>query len=748
MSNKFSSRFLLTSTFLAAVLVPSAAFGQCQSCVNSITLPATAQFSAVATNNSAETQLAASGAGYFSLTLTGVPGGLSIGNQTYAAWCASWFNAALLNSPGTYPVQSTYSPTLPTLYNPLNTSNNLKMINYILNNKQGTVADVQDAIWLIMTGNISSMRTASAATLAMVTAAQSNPNYIPNGGGVMAVIYGIDQTALANNPTDGGNVFQRLFLEVPVPTVTQQCSTCVNAITLPAAVQYPSVAFNNATLASGTGNGYFKLTLAGVPTGYSITNQMYAAWCVGWFNAALQNGPFTAPVYSTYGSNLPGTAKPIVSGNTFNMVNYILNNKQGTVGDVQNAIWLIMTGQVSSLSPVSAATTAMVNAAKANPTYCPPTGGTIGILLAVNTAQLANNPTEGGNVFQSLLFETICTGTTNQGTPGLTLKKTANVAKVNPFKKVTYTYVVTNTGTVPLTGVVVVDDNGTPTYKKDDFTVGTIASLAPGASATLTASIYPPVSEASNSDEGWGLNWGWNDGNKGWDFDDDNALPGGLLICKEDQDGKVSFTYKEDSHHTDNTYGKNASWDWGWWGHKFSSMASNDGAQFQVLDKDGKICLDFVADYVSPTTKTRSGWGTLGVKGGGGAVYKGDGSKILAIDTSLSQNLNSQSKYHQSTVDSPVSGTRDWDFDQSYTVKIDPSICGTSGFGGVKIPISHNYPAKWWGCDVRAMRPTSSTVTNTAVASVSVNGTVVSASAKATVTVDASRSGWSQCTKY
>lgn len=166
------------------------------------------------------------------------------------------------------------------------------------------------------------------------------------------------------------------------------------------------------------------------------------------------------------------------------------------------------------------------------------------------------------------------------------------------------------------------------------------------------------------------------------------------------------------------------------------------------MDKNANVVLDFVADYVSPSSKFHSGWGTLGVKGGGGAVYKGDSQKILNVNTSLSKNLNSQTKYHRSTTDSPAQGTPDWDFDQSYTVTIDSSVCGASGFGGVKIPITHNYPGKWYGCDARVMRPTSSTVTNTAVASVTFNSMVVSATARASVTVDASRGGWSQCTKY
>ena len=52
---------------------------------------------------------------------------------------------------------------------------------------------------------------------------------------------------------------------------------------------------------------------------------------------------------------------------------------------------------------------------------------------------------------------------------------------------VTWTYIVTNTGNIALSNVTVVDDNGTPGNTADDFTVGTIASLAPGATTTLMA---------------------------------------------------------------------------------------------------------------------------------------------------------------------------------------------------------------------------------------------------------------------
>ena len=382
----------------------------------------------------------------------------------------------------------------------------------------------------------------------------------------------------------------------------------------------------------------------------------------------------------------------------------------------------------------------------------------IGIYYAFGPSPLATTAAAAATQLQNVIFEVVCPTTSGQGggggttgTPSLSMTKTAFPTKVNPFQKVTYTYVVKNTGTVALTNVVVVDDNATPTNTKDDFTVGTIASLAPGASATLTATIYPPVKEAAVQTEDYGISWNWNgwgDGSNSRDGDDDSNLPGGTLICKDAGNGKLRFEYHEDTTMTDNTFGSSSSSDWGWRGHQFSQVASNDTADFEILDKTGSVKLGFRCDYVSQTPKFHSGWGTLGVTGGGGGVYTGDKTKVLSVDTTLSHNLNCQTKYHTSTTNSPKPTVKDWDFDHAYKVTVDTSVCGSNGFGGVKIPLVHNYPAKWYGCDARELHPTSSVATNTATASVKVNGVLVSATAKASVTIDASRAGWKDCGKY
>ncbi|MES1260743.1 MAG: hypothetical protein ABUS49_03330, partial [Acidobacteriota bacterium] len=602
-------KFSVVSLIFAAALSPVAAFGQCQSCVDAVKLPASTTFSTVVLNTSANSQPASGGAGFFALTLNGVAANLSVTNQTYAAWCGTWWSSAV-QSDGTtaFPLVSTYSTGFPSLANPIVPGNNIRMVNYILNHKTGTVQDVQDAIWLVMTGETEDSGTGSATAQAMRDAAKLAPNYVPDAGGVMAALLEVGPVAVLPDFVTALDYTQNLLIEVPVPAQTNQgaCSTCVSGIKLPATpVQFSSLTPTTApkTTLATTGKGFAALTLTGVQAGFSITNQAYPAWGGGWYSSPLQTlgiGGFS--VYSTYAATFPAGYNPLAAGNNLNMVNYILNNKAAgsTVQDVQDAIWTIMTGHTADSDVLSAAALAMVNGAKANPTYCPQPGGVIALYMPTSGSSLSPDAASAASVSQGVIFEVLCTSSTNQGgTPSLSLKKTANVAKVNPFQKVTYKYVVTNTGTVTLTGVVVVDDNGTPTYTNDDFTVGTIATLAPGASATLTATIYPPVTEAANNDEGWGLNWGWSNHSNNWDFDDRNAQPGGLLICKERADGKVEFTYKENSQYTDNTYGKNSSRDWGSWGHSFSTLASNDGAEFQILDKNGTVCLDFVADYIS-----------------------------------------------------------------------------------------------------------------------------------------------------
>jgi hypothetical protein len=325
--------------------------------------------------------------------------------------------------------------------------------------------------------------------------------------------------------------------------------------------------------------------------------------------------------------------------------------------------------------------------------------------------------------------------------PKITLSKKASVTKANPFQKVTYTYTVTNTGTVTVTNIVVTDDNATPSYTGDDFTVGTIASLAPGASATLTATVIPPVQE-----QGWYQTLvGWNPNGsliwKQWGY----PAPAGTLICSQLSNGNYQITWRQDPDQTDNTYGKGSSSGWSGQNRTFAEMLVNQAAEFRFLDANGNTQLDIAANYISPSKSYPSGFGTLGINGNTGFVVSGSGSHVISCDTTLSHNLNQSSDFYKCTTDSPSSST--WDNVTGYTFVVDGKTFGSAGWGGVSIPECHNVNSMPnWG-DMK-VSPTSFTSTNTATAKGTGNSITVSATAQASVQIDASSSGWSQCSKY
>ncbi len=214
---RFAAALILPVIF-GAFFAPSTASAQCLTCVQAVTLPS-ANLSYTLTGSLPVTQPAspslteADAPGYFEVTLSGVPttSTYSIANGiAYDAWCGDWWSASVAQAiPSIFfdasPVYSTYG-TIPPGYAPLN--GNFNEINYILNNKNGSLQDVQDAIWMIMVGSTGD--TPSATAMAMVSAAQANPNYVPPAGGIMAVLFAI-------NPLTPGDIVQNLLLEIAVP---------------------------------------------------------------------------------------------------------------------------------------------------------------------------------------------------------------------------------------------------------------------------------------------------------------------------------------------------------------------------------------------------------------------------------------------------------------------------------------------------------------------------------------------------
>jgi hypothetical protein len=105
---------------------------------------------------------------------------------------------------------------------------------------------------------------------------------------------------------------------------------------------------------------YFNTKLSNVPSGYDVTNGTYLGWCVD-VRTEMARSPATHAVilYST--GNPPGE----LTNEKWDMVNYILNHKQGTAQDIQEAIWYFI-HMDGNYSPTSSVAWAIINDALVN----------------------------------------------------------------------------------------------------------------------------------------------------------------------------------------------------------------------------------------------------------------------------------------------------------------------------------------------------------------------------------------------
>lgn len=332
--------------------------------------------------------------------------------------------------------------------------------------------------------------------------------------------------------------------------------------------------------------------------------------------------------------------------------------------------------------------------------------------------------------------------------PGMTIVKTVisptNVPPtIAPYEMVTYGYTVTNTGGATLTNIVVTDDNGTPATLSDDFTVGTIPTLAPGASVTLTAGVIPVVTTTSVVN-----------GNP--------VTAGAVIVVVQQADGNIKATYLQDFGINDNTYGTGSI---GWPAgkpHTFGNLTGSDKLEFRFFDKAGNVVIDFYVDTITAANSVTvpgtgqvisypSGYGTLGPFGGDGSMVAGDSKNLLSFSTSISENLNNPlnlPKKASLIVDSPTSlvggnvvvdpikAPGGWNSINNYSVVIKGSaFTAGGGFGGVAVPDQHNSPNKLGGPNGMVTEPKNSTVVNTATAATATSGGLLTATATASVDI-------------
>jgi hypothetical protein len=166
----------------------------------------------------------------------------------------------------------------------------------------------------------------------------------------------------------------------------------------------------------------YQLTLSGFGSGYDVTaGVQYPGWCL---EANGQDNSNTVTLYSTYDQTMPqdeltytDESVPIVAPGKASLgdpipwdkVNYLLNHKQGTVKEVQTAIWGLIWGDTwdPSQYPITANAIAMVDAANANGSgFVPAPGQIIGVILYADG--IGNAPSY---VFQDSLIELTVPGT-------------------------------------------------------------------------------------------------------------------------------------------------------------------------------------------------------------------------------------------------------------------------------------------------------------------------------------------------
>ncbi len=235
---------------------------------------------------------------------------------------------------------------------------------------------------------------------------------------------------------------------------------------------------------------------------------------------------------------------------------------------------------------------------------------------------------------------------------------------------------------------------GTP-LKCDDGNVCTTDACDPARGCTHVCAPFP-----------------CHDGDLCWSDDTGTSSPAGHVTVSFDASGNVIVLYEQSRSLNDNSYGRNiVNWPRS---HSFSDLVGSDKARFVFRDARGNVVFDFYMDYITRKTGTPSGYASLGVAGGEGGVNAGQASWLMDWDTSLAASLNRTGYCAGGScvvggvdllLNSPPTSPPNtsynvspmysqWNFTNSYTVKVSRSAFGANGFGSVVINDVHNSPPK------------------------------------------------------
>jgi hypothetical protein len=178
-----------------------------------------------------------------------------------------------------------------------------------------------------------------------------------------------------------------------------------------------------------------------------------------------------------------------------------------------------------------------------------------------------------------------------------------------------------------------------------------------------------------------------------------NATSGWLVSYNIDPaTNKVKIRTTLSKNFVDNTYGSNAI---GWsGGHTFSQLTGSDHLIIALYDALGVKKMELKMDYLTASGAAPSGYKSLGVTGGDGAMIVGSASDVLSVVTSLDANFNQYG--YVLTTNSPATDNSytpnatypNWIYDVWYETEVKLSAFGAAGFGTVGISDVHASPSK------------------------------------------------------
>ncbi|MEY2410081.1 MAG: hypothetical protein QOF48_2751 [Verrucomicrobiota bacterium] len=253
----------------------------------------------------------------------------------------------------------------------------------------------------------------------------------------------------------------------------------------------------------GAPASFYHVNLENVAPGYSVTNGGYLAWCIDYFVPLPVETLLTAHLLDST-APLP----PFLQNTNWDMVNYILNHKQGTAFDVQGAIWHFIGGPIPTRDPAffppSIPTLLMIEDALAHGDGFLPTGP--GAVVAVIL--------DSGPQIQTLVIEAhapssrppVANPDALRTRKDTLLSTNASILLVNdlspngaPLQILGVSPNSTRGGTVLIAGATLAYTPPPGFVGLDTFTYSITDGVCDTATTTVTVSVIPPLNQVPNA---------------------------------------------------------------------------------------------------------------------------------------------------------------------------------------------------------------------------------------------------------